>query len=106
MIRRTAQTESLCYNNEVFSIRNGIIYNVDSPVDISEVQIAEVSSVWEAYKSASIKSFWFGTQSIDNGEQVADESDRRTFDDADVYYEPGSTDYGFSKRLLGWVIIR
>ena len=24
MIRRTAQTESLCYNNEVFSIRNGI----------------------------------------------------------------------------------
>ena len=26
MIRRTAQTESLCYNNEVFSIRNGIIF--------------------------------------------------------------------------------
>ncbi|MYB65972.1 hypothetical protein F4X73_14875 [Candidatus Poribacteria bacterium] len=82
------------------------IYNVDSPVDISEVQIAEVSSVWEAYKSASIKSFWFGTQSIDNGEQVADESDRRTFNDADVYYEPGPTDYGFSERLLGWVLIR
>ena len=64
------------------------LYNVDSPVDISEVQTAKVSSEWEAPKNARIESFWFGTQSIDNGEQVSDESNRTEYSDAEVFYNP------------------
>ena len=56
MIRRTAQTESLCYNNEVFSIRNGIILlgNINKSYADLEIDSLDVYPTLDSYDRFSM----------------------------------------------------
>ena len=79
--------------------------HVDTPVDVSEVQIAKVLGSSRAKKSSSINSFWFGTQSINNGEQVADDTNRENYDSTSVDYMPPPLDFIFIEGSAGWIAI-
>ncbi len=79
--------------------------HIDTPVDVSEVQIAQVLGSSRARKSAKINSFWFGTQSIDAGEQVVDTTLRENHDNGSVNYVPPPRDVIFVEGSRGWIAI-
>lgn len=71
----------------------------------SNSQESSVSGSSRAHKKARIDTFWFGTQSINGGEQASDESDRENYDPATVKYVPPPLDYAFIQGSLGWIAI-
>ena len=78
-------------------------YDHPVPMDKSESQECSVSGSSRAGKSATINSFWFGTQSINAGEQVSDASGREDYDDATATYDPPPLDHGYVEGSMGWI---
>ncbi len=78
--------------------------NVDTPVDVSEVQIAKVLGSSRARKSARVNDFKFGMQTIDSGEEVVKGSSS-THDPGNVNYVPPPLNLIFVEGSWGWIAI-
>ena len=79
-------------------------YDVNTPTSTSASQDSRVSGSSRARKSATINSSWFGTQSIDAGQQVSEEGGRENYDDATAKYVPPPLGHGFVEGSMGWLI--